>query len=180
MSWEEAVAYGQWLSEMTGKRYRLPTEAEWEYLARAGSDTKYWWGDEVGQNRANCDGCESQWNNKQTAPVGSFRANAFGVHDTAGNVLEWVQDCWHKSYTGAPSDGSAWEEADDHPEYADGGDCGWGVVRGGSWAFFRTYLESAVRFRIPRKERYSYLGFRLAQDARSHPSNRLRVRIEAA
>jgi formylglycine-generating enzyme required for sulfatase activity len=94
VSWKDAVAYAEWLSEQTGKRYRLPSEAEWEYAAGAGTETKYWWGNEVGINRANCDGCGSQWDNKQTAPVGSFDANPLGLYDTAGKVFEWVQDCW--------------------------------------------------------------------------------------
>jgi formylglycine-generating enzyme required for sulfatase activity len=79
ISWEDARAYAQWLSEQTGKRYRLPTEAEWEYAARAGTETAYWWGDEVGKNRANCAGCGSQWDDKQTAPVGSFASNPWGA-----------------------------------------------------------------------------------------------------
>ena len=123
VSWKDAAAYAEWLSEQTGKRYRLPSEAEWEYAARAGTTTAYWWGNEIGQNRANCDGCGSQWDNKQTAPVGSFKPNAFGLYDTAGNVWEWVQDCWNENYAGAPTDGSAWEE----------GDCSQRVLRGGAW-----------------------------------------------
>jgi formylglycine-generating enzyme required for sulfatase activity len=92
-----------------------PTAEEWEYAARAGTETAYWWGDEIGKNRANCNGCGSQWDYKQTAPVGSFAPNPWGLYDTAGNVWEWVQDCWHKNYEGAPEDGSkAWKE---------GGDC---------------------------------------------------------
>ena len=121
VSWEDAVAYTRWLSEQTGERYRLPSEAEWEYAARAGSVTKYSWGNEIGHNRANCDGCGSQWDKKQTAPVGSFGANRLGLHDMHGNVLEWVQDCWNGSYRGAPADGSAWVT----------GDCSQRVLRGG-------------------------------------------------
>ncbi len=114
VSWEEAVAYAKWLSEQTGKRYRLPTESEWEYAARAGSATRYWWGDDVRQDGhvwANCADCGSEWDGKQ-APVGSFEPNPWGLHDMLGNVLEWVQDCWHDEYQGAPEDGSAWEESD--------------------------------------------------------------------
>jgi formylglycine-generating enzyme required for sulfatase activity len=152
---EDARAYAQWLSERTGKRYRLPTEAEWEYAARAGTETAYWWGDEVGKNRANCDGCGSPWDGKQTAPVGSFSSNSWGLHDTAGNVYEWVQDCWHEGYEGAPEDGSkAWDKEG-------GGDCNRRVVRGGSWGSGPGYVRSAYRFRdVPD----SPLGFRLAQD----------------
>jgi formylglycine-generating enzyme required for sulfatase activity len=94
VSWDDAVAYAKWLSEQTGKRYRLPTEAEWEYGARAGAETSYWWGNEVKQGLANCRGCGSRWDGKQPAPVGSFKPNPFGLYDTAGNVAERVQDCW--------------------------------------------------------------------------------------
>ena len=86
VSWNDATKYAVWLSDKTGKNYRLPTEAEWEYAARAGTDTKYWWGNKIGKNNANCDGCGSKWDDKQTAPVGSFAANAFGLHDVHGNL----------------------------------------------------------------------------------------------
>ena len=124
VSWEDAVAYTKWLSGQTGERYRLPSEAEWEYAARAGvKKKKYSWGNEAGSNRANCDGCGSQWDDEQTAPVGSFGPNGWGLHDLHGNVWEWVQDCWNGSYQGAPTNGSAWES----------GDCSQRVLRGGSW-----------------------------------------------
>ena len=97
-----------WLSRMTGKPYRLLSEAEYEYAARAGTQTAYPWGDEIGKNNANCAGCGSKWDDKQTAPVGSFAVNRFGLYDMHGNVMEWVEDCYHDSYNGAPSDGSAW------------------------------------------------------------------------
>ncbi|MCH7543001.1 MAG: formylglycine-generating enzyme family protein [Proteobacteria bacterium] len=153
VSWNDAVAYARWLSEQTGKRYRLPTEAEWEYAARAGSTTRYWWGNDIGRNNANCIGCGSRWDNKQTAPVGSFRPNDFGLYDTAGNVWEWVEDCWNKSYDGAPSDGSAWL----------GGDCSNRVLRGGSWVFIPWGLRSAYRFRGWTVNRYVDFGFRVAR-----------------
>ena len=123
VSWEDAQTYVSWLSRSTGENYRLPSESEWEYAARAGSTTQYNWGNDIGRNRANCDGCGSQWN-QRTAPVGSFAANAFGLHDMHGNVYEWVQDCWNLSYAGAPTDGRAWVH----------GDCEIRVVRGGSWS----------------------------------------------
>ena len=100
-SWDDATAYAEWLSSETGKRYRLPTEAEWEYATRAGTDTEYWWGNDVNQDGnvwANCSDCGSQWDGKKTAPVASFSANHFGLHDTAGNAVEWVQDCWHAQW----------------------------------------------------------------------------------
>ncbi len=95
VTWDDAKKYVAWLSKLTGKSYRLLTEAEWEYAARAGSTTAFSWGDDIGMGNANCDGCGSQWDRKQTAPVGSFAANAFGLHDMHGNVWEWVEDCWN-------------------------------------------------------------------------------------
>jgi formylglycine-generating enzyme required for sulfatase activity len=154
VSWDDALFYAEWLSAQTGKRYRLPSEAEWEYAARAGTTTSYWWGDEVGENRANCDGCGSQWDGRQTAPVGSFEPNPFGLYDTAGNVWEWVQDCWHDSYEGAPTDGSAWEEEN----------CSWRVIRGGSWNFHPWNVRSAHRGRGNPVNVDNFVGFRLAQD----------------
>jgi formylglycine-generating enzyme required for sulfatase activity len=106
--WDEAVAYCAWLTEQTGRTYRLPTEAEWEYAARAGTVTPYWWGKEIGRGNANCDGGGTQWDNEQTAPVGSFPPNPFGLYDTAGNVWEWMLDPWHDSYQAAPGDGAEW------------------------------------------------------------------------
>ncbi len=126
VSWDDAQAYASWLSRETGESYRLLSEAEWEYVARAGTTTRYWWGNNVGRNRANCDGCGSRWDDESTAPVGSFGANGFGLHDVHGNVWEWVEDCWHDSYAGAPRDGSAWLGNN-------GGDCSRRVLRGGSW-----------------------------------------------
>ena len=124
VNWKHAQSYVAWLSRESGARYRLLSEAEWEYVARAGSGTrKYSWGNEVGRNRANCNGCGSRWDGKQTAPVGSFGANGFGLHDVHGNVWEWVEDCWHGNYEGAPAGGTAWMR----------GDCSTRVVRGGSW-----------------------------------------------
>jgi formylglycine-generating enzyme required for sulfatase activity len=110
VSWDDANAYVKWLSEQTQKRYRLPTEAEWEYAARAGAKTAYWWGEELVRGLANCKGCGSQWDNKQTAPVGSLKSNGFELFDTAGNIWEWVEDCWHDNYNGAPSDGRPWKD----------------------------------------------------------------------
>ncbi len=156
VSWNDAQAYAQWLSKQTGKKYRLPSEAEWEYAARAGTQTRYWWGDDIGQNNANCNGCGSQWDGQQTAPVGSFRPNAFGLYDTAGNVWEWTQDCWHGNYDNAPVDGSAWLEKD-------GGNCGMRVVRGGSWGGRPRDLRSAFRVRNITDVAYNYRGFRIAR-----------------
>ena len=123
VTWEDAQSYVSWLSAATGFEYRLPSESEWEYAARAGTVTEYWWGDDIGVNRENCylhDYCGDPWGGN--APVGSFPANPWGLHDMLGNVLEYVQDCWNGSYTGAPSDGSAWEA----------GDCARRIGRGGT------------------------------------------------
>lgn len=157
VSWHDAQAYVTWLVNKTGKPYRLPTEAEWEYAARAGTPTRYWWSDDIGKNNAVCGDCGSQWDGKQTAPVGSFNANAFGLHDTAGNVWEWVEDCWHDNYTNAPIHGSAWQEAD-------GGYCSLRMIRGGSWLYNPQILRSAVRTMISTGGAGGDLGFRIARD----------------
>ena len=156
VSWDKDVqAFIAWLNARTGGGYRLPTESEWEYAARAGSESKYSWGDFIGNNRANCasgrDGCGDKWGN--TAPVGSFAPNAWGLHDMHGNVWEWVEDCWKSSYVGAPSDGSARRDED----------CSLRVIRGGSWGSTGG-LRSAYRGGYTRSYRYNYLGFRLARD----------------
>jgi formylglycine-generating enzyme required for sulfatase activity len=154
VSWEEAGDYAEWLSRQTGKRYRLPTEAEWEYAARGGTETAYWWGNERMSGFANCIGCGSKWDGKQPAPVGSFKPNPFGLYDTAGNVWEWVQDCWHDNYQGAPSDGSAWEKEPN-------GDCYGRVRRGGSYiGNARSSSRSVFRARA----RFRALGFRLVRE----------------
>ena len=123
VSWDDGKKYVVWLRRVSGAAYRLPSEAEWEYAARAGATTAYYWGSSVGSGNANCDGCGSRWDDKKTAPVGSFRANDFGLHDMLGNVWEWVEDCWNDSFAGAPGDGSAWTT----------GDCDRRALRGGSW-----------------------------------------------
>ena len=153
VSWEDAQSYVSWLSRETGEAYRLPTEAEWEYAARAGTTTKYSWGNEIGVNRANCNGCGSQWDSRWTAPVGSFPANSWGLHDMHGNVREWVQDCRNDSYAGAPVDGSAWL----------GGDCSGRVVRGGSLYDDPRDLRAAYRYWITSGDRSGYGGFRVAR-----------------
>ena len=152
----DAKAYAAWLSTQTGKSYRLPTEAEWEYAARAGTTTRYSWGNEIGTNRANCEGCRSEWDNTQTAPVGSFAANPFGLYDLHGNVWEWVEDCWHNNYEGAPTDGSAWTTG------CDGGSRA--VVRGGSWHNIPQRVRSALRSWFRPSDRSDFVGFRLVQD----------------
>jgi formylglycine-generating enzyme required for sulfatase activity len=158
VSWDEAKAYVEWLSRTTGKAYRLPSEAEWEYAARAGTSTAFALpapdgsDDIAGKHLANCARCGSEWDNRETAPVGSFAANRFGLHDTAGNVWEWVEDCWNESYSGAPNDGSAWTS----------GDCGRRVLRGGSWVDLPEDLRSAFRNWFSTDDRLYYAGFRVA------------------
>ncbi len=165
VSWDDAVAYVEWLSSGTGMRYRLPSEAEWEYAARSGSTTKYHFGDDESQlcQYANHeDGSTGlPWRNvscldgigERTAEVGSYQPNSFGLHDMHGNVWEWVQDCWNESYAGAPSDGSAWTS----------GDCGSRVLRGGSWNSDPWYLRAALRLRGTSNSRSYVIGFRVAQ-----------------
>ena len=154
LSWDDVQGFINWLNSKTGGNFRLPTEAEWEYAARAGSTTLYNWGNSIGHNRANCDGCGSRWDNDRTAPVGSFSANAWGLHDMHGNVWEWIHDCWNDSYVGVPSDGRAWVS----------GDCSRRVLRGGSWYVYPERLHSASRTSNTRLSRNAYRGFRLAQD----------------
>ena len=168
VSWENAKAYVRWLSSETGEGYRLLSESEWEYVARAGGRTARYWGDlETGQCRhgngadASAKRKYSGWTvascddgHVYTAPVGSFEANGFGLHDVLGNVWEWVEDCWHESYAGAPADGSAWTS---------GGDCARRVLRGGSWFNEPRHLRSANRGWIPAGNRYDVAGFRVAR-----------------
>ena len=154
VTWDDAVAYTRWLSGQTGQRYRLPSESEWEYAARGGSEERYWWGFGVGENRANCKGCGSAWDNKKTAPVGSFGANPFGLLDTAGNVWEWCQDTWHESYEGAPANGKAWEGGEDKRR----------VQRGGSFGSKPRYIRSSARGRGNPDGRYVYLGLRVLRE----------------
>jgi len=157
VNWNDAQAYVAWLSHKTGKRYRLPTEAEWEYAARGGTDSPYYWGSEIGRGRAVCSGCGSEWDKKATAPVGSFPPNPFGLYDMAGNLMQWTQDCWHPTYVGAPADGSAWMD----------GDCSQHVVRGGNW-FIRPFaLRSGFRRQIATGERDDIFGFRVVRDFRA-------------
>jgi formylglycine-generating enzyme required for sulfatase activity len=147
VSWHDATAYTDWLSEQTGHEYRLPTEAQWEYAARAGTETKYWWGNEVGSNNANCSNCGDNY--QYTAPVGSFAANPFGLYDTAGNVREWTCSQYEGSYNGQEQ------------RYAKGG--GRFVLRGGAWGSLASGTRSANRSNDgPTNRSYSY-GFRPAR-----------------
>ena len=153
LRWEEAQQYAAWFSKMTGRPYRLLTETEWEYAARAGSSTAYFWGDQIGQGNANCRHCGSQWDDWKTSPVGSFKPNAFGLYDMAGNVWQWVQDCYHDDYNEAPTDGSVWVTPD----------CPRRGVRGGSWGNEPPLLRSANRGWWSADDQDFHIGFRLAR-----------------
>jgi len=154
ISWDDAQSYVSWLSQKTGRKYRLPTEAEWEYAARAGTTTRYWWGDETGSEKASCADCGNPWDGKQAAPVGSFEPNPFGLFDVHGNLWEWTQDCWNPSYKGAPTDGGAWES----------GDCISRVLRGGAWALDHTYMRSTRRYHYDKDVRYYLHGLRVISE----------------
>ena len=162
ISWEDATTYATWLSEQTGQRYRLPSEAEWEYAARTGTLTPFSTGDCIHTDQANYNGnydyadcgAKTGLSRAKTVPAGSLPANPWGLHEVHGNVWEWVQDCWHPNYGGAPQDGTAWEA---------GGDCALRLGRGGGWFYRPENLRSAFRFRLTADDAFSYLGFRLAR-----------------
>ena len=160
VSWEDANAFVRWLSSETGKQYRLLSESEWEYVARAGTTGPFHFGSTISTDQANYNGDYTYGNGregvyrKKTVPVGSFPSNKFGLHDVHGNVWEWVEDCWHSDYRGAPTDGSAWTS---------GGDCDRRVLRGGSWNSVPGYLRAAVRFRNGTGDRDNNDGFRVAR-----------------
>jgi formylglycine-generating enzyme required for sulfatase activity len=153
VSWIDAKAFTTWLSQKTGQTYRLPSEAEWEYAARAGTNTPFWWGRDVGSRQANCRECGTG-TSAQTSPVGSYKPNSFGLYDTAGNVAEWVEDCWNDSYRNAPKDGSAWTA----------GQCALRVLRGGSYDSQAKTVRSTARFRYDTDVRYSSNGFRVVRE----------------
>ena len=153
LDWDDAKGYAAWLSQKTGRTYRLPTESEWEYAARAGSTTTYPWGKAVEKDKANCLGCTSDPVRK-AIDTGSFKPNAFGVYDMAGNAAEWVEDCWNDNYRGAPADGSAWTK----PQ------CRERVLRGGSFNNDPRYLRSAARFKYDHDVRFYTNGFRVVRE----------------
>jgi len=167
LDWRDADAYIAWLNaKVRAARplanrsgpYRLPTEAEWEYAARAGTSTARWWGDDIGSGNANCNGCGSRWDDNVLSDVDSFKPNPFGLYGMLGNAWQWTADCWHKSYVGAPTDGSAWTESG----------CSKHVLRGGSWDNVPVFVRSAARSGSPAdggEYDYSSLaGFRVARD----------------
>ena len=162
VSWNDAMAYLDWLTKKTGHQYRLLSESEWEYVARASTVSPYYTGNTVSTDQANYDGNYmygsevSRMSREHTLPVGSFGANAFGVHDVHGNVWEWVEDCWNATYLGAPADGSAWRS----------GDCSRRVLRGGSWLDPPRFLRSANRTSSSAANRDVNIGFRVARTYR--------------
>ena len=153
VSWDDAQGYLKWLGKVSGKNYRLPTEAEWEYALRGGTTTRYWWGELMTTGKADCKDCGPPWSADSPAPVGSFAPNPFGLFDMNGSVWEWVSDCWHSSYQRAPADGRSWEEPD----------CRVRVLRGGSWLDGASYMPSSTRFKYDANVRQSQNGFRVAR-----------------
>jgi len=153
VDWNDAQTYVRWLSARTGKKFRLLTEAEWEFAARAGAHTAYSWGDQMVEGNAVCyAGCGEEAD--KTAAVGTTPPNALGLHDFHGNVWEWTEDCWHDSYDGAPTDGSAWTA----------GECTQRTARGGAWLNVSSDVRSSIRAPQPTSIRFSNLGFRVASD----------------
>jgi formylglycine-generating enzyme required for sulfatase activity len=148
VSWDDIQGFLQKLNGLTGKTYRLPSEAEWEYASRAGGQDEY-----CGSGNVDAVAWFDGNNNKQTHAVGQKQANAWGLHDMSGNVWEWTADCWNNSYSGAPSDGRAWTS----------GSCAQRVSRGGSWGNNAQNVRSAYRFNYTTADRYSFLGFRLVR-----------------
>jgi formylglycine-generating enzyme required for sulfatase activity/class 3 adenylate cyclase len=152
VSWNDVKQYVVWLADAARKPYRLPSEAEWEYAARGGTQTKYWWGDQLQSGMVNCKDCTDVAVSEQPVKVGSFKPNPFGLYDMGGSVDQWVEDCWHKNYQGAPADGSPWAE----------GECASHVLRSGSWKNDARYVRPANRNHYDTNVRYPTHGFRVA------------------
>jgi formylglycine-generating enzyme required for sulfatase activity/class 3 adenylate cyclase len=152
VSWVDAKQFVTWLAQVTHKNYRLPSEAEWEYAARGGTQTKFWWGDQFHPGMASCKHCGEGAVDEQLMKVGSFQPNKFGLYDMGGTVDQWVEDCWHKNYQGAPPDGSSWTD----------GDCTSHVIRSGSWRNDTSYVRPANRDHYDTSVRYPTHGFRVA------------------
>jgi formylglycine-generating enzyme required for sulfatase activity len=154
VSFNDAQQFVAWLSRETRMDFRLPTEAEWEYAARGGTRTKYWWGDDIRPGMVNCKGCSGDQNARQTSKVEDSKPNPFGLYDMGGNVAQWVADCWHKNYQGAVADGSAW---------LDSNSCIFHVIRSGSWRNGPNDVRSASRDYYDGRIRYPTHGFRVAR-----------------
>ncbi|MCK5876698.1 MAG: SUMF1/EgtB/PvdO family nonheme iron enzyme [Candidatus Marithrix sp.] len=155
VSWYSAVAYTEWLSEQTGYNYRLPSEREWEYAASANSDTTYWWGYKLERNYANCAICGSNWDGRQTAPVGSFKANRFGLHDVIGNVMEWTFSCFRPNYQKSPNVGNIWKWKM--------GKCLKRVARSSSYKSYERELRTTKRSKFNPNELSPKIGFRVVR-----------------
>ena len=153
VSYDKVENYVAWISETTGQRYYIPSEAEWEYAHRGGTTTAFPWGDEAGINLANCKDCKSKWSAHSTAPVGSFDPNPFGIYDTVANAFEWVADCWNPSHEGAPKTAVARTD----------GDCKKRVMRGGSFYYYKKVARSSYRAKNPANVWSYWLGFRVAR-----------------
>jgi len=156
ISWNDTQEYVRWLSQLTGQKYRLPSEAEWEYAARAGTRSRFWWGDKPGTGQADCKDCGGKWDRSAPAETDAYPPNPFGLYGSSGGVWEWVDDCWHKSYKGAPQDGSSWSKSD----------CRENVIRGGAWRNDTSYIHSSSRFKYDSNVRYLLNGFRVAKTLR--------------
>jgi formylglycine-generating enzyme required for sulfatase activity len=154
VSWIDAQQYVKWLSNFTGASYRLPSEAEWEYAERGGTSTRYWWGEQMALGKANCKDCGPPWQIDEPVDAGSFEPNPYGLYDMNGSVWEWVQDCWHNSFSQAPGDAVPWEEPD----------CDARVVRGGSWRDSAPFMVASTRAGDAPSLRQSQNGFRVARD----------------
>jgi formylglycine-generating enzyme required for sulfatase activity len=156
VSWDDAQVYVKWLATTSGKPYRLPTEAEWEYAARAGTHSRYWWGEQMVVGKANCKDCGPPWRADTPGKAGSFAPNPWGLYDVNGSVWEWVSDCWHNSFNDAPSDARSWEAPN----------CSVRVIRGGSWREGAAYMVSSSRFKYDASVRHAQNGFRVVRNAR--------------
>ncbi len=146
--------YIAWINAKTGKTYRLPSEAEWEYAARGGTTTEYWWGDEVGKGNVNCRKCGTKWSGKGSAPTRALKPNPFGLYEMNGNIWEWVGDCWNENHEGAPKDASTRTT----------GDCKYRVMRGGSWYYYSKLARSSYRFKNGVNVKSYNIGFRLVRE----------------
>jgi formylglycine-generating enzyme required for sulfatase activity len=151
VSWKDADAFTRWLSKQSGKKVQLPSEAQWEYAARAGTSTPYWWGHKMETGMANCAECGSEWDKRMTAPVGSFRANPWGLHDMTGNIYEWTRDTAHENYVGAPSTDEPWSS----------GLKGQRIARGGNYSSGSQDLKVYFRDWFGESEVMKHTGFRV-------------------
>ena len=154
ITYADIQQYLGWISKRTGQTYRLPSEAEWEYAARAGTTTKYWWGDKFFKGRVNCQRCGTKWSGKKSAPIGTFAANPWGLYETAGNIFEYVSDCWHKTHEATPTDGSPYVDAK----------CASRILKGGAWYYKSRLARPAARARNDVRISGYFIGFRVIRE----------------